>query len=217
MDFVQNVGRREKVVGDNGDFINVGIFSLNGYEHKGLYRNQGGGKFLDVGYLTGADRIEDGRGLGILDADGDGRLDLVTNNYLQHARLLMNRSPAGNHWLRLQLQGTRSNRSAIGARVVAYHGVKRTAREVTSFSGYLSGQSLYLHFGLGQDASVDRLMVFWPSGLRQEFKDLPADAFYRIVEGEERPTLRLPAEAPAPAPPPAPAPAPAIEPATAAR
>jgi hypothetical protein len=96
----------------------------------------------------------------------------------------MNRSPGGGHWLRLKLEGTRSNRSAIGARAVAYHGERRESREVTTTAGYLSGQSLFLHFGLGQDASADRLAIHWPSGLLQEFKDVPADEFYRIVEGE---------------------------------
>jgi hypothetical protein len=184
MDFVENVGRRKRVVGEKDEFINVGIFSLNGYEHKGLFHNLGNGKFIDVGYLAGVDRLEDGRGLGVLDADGDGRLDLVSNNYLQPARLLMNRSPGGNHWLRLKLEGSRSNRSAIGARVVAYHGERKVGREVMTTAGYLSGQSLILHLGLGQDAAADRLAVYWPSGLRQEFKDVPADAFYRIVEGK---------------------------------
>src|SRR5688572_18245522 len=95
MDFVENVGRRKRVVGEKDEFINVGVFSLNGYEHNALFRNQGNGKFIDVGYLAGVDRLEDGRGLGILDADGDGRLDLLLNNYLQPALLLMNRSPGG--------------------------------------------------------------------------------------------------------------------------
>ena len=172
MDFVENVGRRKRVVGEKDEFINVGIFSLNGYEHNGLFHNLGNGKFMEVGYLAGVDRIEDGRGLGVLDADGDGRLDLLVQNYLQPARLLMNRSPGGGHWLKLKLEGTRSNRSAIGARAVAYHGERREAREVTTTAGYLSGQSLHLHFGLGQDASADRLAIHWPSGLLQEFKDV---------------------------------------------
>src|SRR4029450_12019124 len=100
MDFVENVGRRSKVDGDNGDFINVGIFSLNGYERDALFQNLGNGKFFDVGYSAGADRIEDGRGLAFLDADGDGDLEILLANYLQPARLLINHAPRENHWLR---------------------------------------------------------------------------------------------------------------------
>jgi len=187
MDFVENVGRRNRVAGDNGEFIHVGMLSLNGYERNTLYRNLGNGEFRDVGYLEGADRIEDGRGLGLLDVDTDGDLDMVTCNYLLPARLLINHMPKGRHWIRLWLQGTSSNRSAIGARVALQHGARRQSREVRSTAGYLSGQSLYLHFGLARDRVVDRLVVYWPSGKIQELDGVPADRFYRIVEGAEEP------------------------------
>lgn len=183
MDFVENVGRRSQVAGDNGDFINVGIYSLNGYERNALYENRGNGTFFDVGYLEGSDRIEDGRGLGALDVDLDGDIDLVTANYAVPARLLVNHASSDAHWLRLHLQGTRSVRSAIGARVEIRHGVKRQFREVTTTAGYLSGQSPYLHFGLADDAIVDRLIIHWPSGLVEELREVTANGFYRIVEG----------------------------------
>ena len=190
MDFVENVGRRSKVEGgDSGEFINVGIFSLNGRERKALFRNLGNERFVDVSYLEGCDLLEDGRGLGYLDADLDGDLDLILNNYLMPAKLLINRPPAENHWLRLKLRGTRSNRSAIGARVVLQHGTRKQTREVTTCSGYLSSQSPYLHFGVGLEDTVDRLVVYWPSGLVEELPDLPANAFYEVVEGEGKATL----------------------------
>lgn len=184
MDFVENVGRRSKVGGDQGDFINVGVFSLNGYERNMLYQATGSGQFADVAYLKGADRIEDGRGLGVLDVNGDGGLDLVIANYAMPARLLINHPAPECHWLELKLQGTRSNRSAIGARVEIQHGLKRQFRQVSTTGGYLSGQSLHLHFGLGLDRAVDRLIVRWPSGAVDELRDIPADGFYRIIEGE---------------------------------
>lgn len=200
MDFVENVGRRKKVENaDQGDFINVGIFSLNGRERKALYRNLGNERFVDVSYLEGCDLLEDGRGLGYLDADLDGDMDLILNNYLQPAKLLINRPPSENHWIRLKLRGTRSNRGAIGARVVLHHGAKKQSREVTTTAGYLSSQSPYLHFGLGLDDAADRLIVHWPSGLREEIPALPAGEFYEIVEGEGKatPIRRSPQASPA--------------------
>jgi hypothetical protein len=185
MDFVENVGRRSKVEdGDNGEFINVGIFSLNGRERKALFRNLGNDKFVDVSYIEGCDLLEDGRGLGSLDADLDGDLDLILNNYLMPARLLINSPPAENHWLRLKLRGTDSNRPAIGARVLIQHGTRKQTREVTTCSGYLSSQSPYLHFGLGLEDTVDRLVIHWPSGRMEEVADLPANGFYEISEGQ---------------------------------
>ena len=199
MDFVENVGRRSEVAGDNGDFINVGVFSLNGYERNALYHNRGNGKFFDSGYLEGADRLEDGRGLGLLDLDQDGDVDIACMNYSSRFRLLVNHAPVASHWLRLQLRGTRSTRSAIGARVEIRHGVRRQYREVSSTAGYLSGQSLYLHFGLGLESLVDRLIVHWPSGLVEEIRALDADHFYRIVEGTgvAEPVFPMKSEAPA--------------------
>ena len=170
----------------------MGMLSLNGYERNTLYKNLGNGKFRDVGYLEGADHVEDGRGLGFLDFDMDGDLDMVTCNYLQPSRLLVNHVPEGRHWIRLWLQGTSSNRSAIGARVALQHGARKQFREVRSTAGYLSGQSLYLHFGLAFDRVVDRLVVYWPSGKIQELDGVPADRFYRIVEGTEEPVPVFP-------------------------
>jgi hypothetical protein len=197
MDFVENVGRRSQVGGDTGDFIHVGIFSLNGYERDALYRNLGNGRFADVGYLEGADRIEDGRGAGLIDLEGDGDLDLVVNNYAQPALLLVNRAPAEHHWLRLRLRGTRSNRWGIGARVIARHGPHRQSREVSTTAGYLSGQSSHVHFGLGRDRSVEVLTVHWPSGAVDEIRDVPGDAFHEVVEGSGAAVPVFPPRAPA--------------------
>ncbi len=140
-----------------------------------------------MGYLTGSDGVEDGRGMGFLDADQDGDLDIAINNYLQPARLLINQAPRENHWIRFRLQGTRSNRSAIGARVVLEHGARRQVREVTSTAGYLSGQSLTLHFGLGLDREVDRVTVRWPSGTVEELRNLRADQMVLLIEGQVEP------------------------------
>lgn len=110
----------------------------------------------------------------------------------------MNHPPAENHWMRLVLQGTRSNRSALGARVSLSRGATTEYREITSTAGYLSGQSPYLHFGLGIDRIADRILIHWPSGQVDELRDVPADAFYRIVEGTGEFTRVFPEKAPAP-------------------
>jgi hypothetical protein len=188
MDFVQNVGRRSDTAGDNGQFIHVGIFSLNGYERNALYCNRGVGRFFDVGYLEGADRVEDGRGMGLLDADMDGDPDIIIANYAQPARLLINHAPPETHWLRLALEGTRSSRMPVGARVELRSGTQRQFRQVSLSGGYLSGQSPYLHFGLGIAKSVDDLIIHWPSGAVQELRDVPADRLYWIREGQQLPS-----------------------------
>lgn len=183
MDFIENVGRRSKVGGDHGDFINVGELSLNGYERDVLYKQRKDGTFFDVGYLEGADRIEDGRGIATLDLDLDGDQDVVLEGFLADARLLVNHAPPESHWLRLKLVGTKSPRHPVGARVEVRTGVQRQFRELTTSAGYLTGVSPYLHFGLGLERTVDRLIIHWPSGRVDELRGLPGDDFYEIVEG----------------------------------
>src|SRR5262245_42443137 len=103
------VGRRRDQ--ETGQLVNIGEFSLNGYERDLLFRNNGDGSFSDVAYVNRTDRIEDGRGVSILDYDGDGRLDVLIRNYKQPAQLL--RGVNGHrHWLRVKLVGTQSNRDA---------------------------------------------------------------------------------------------------------
>ena len=112
MEMFEGVGRRSDQ--STGSFLDIGQHSLNGRERNCLFRNDGDGGFTDVGFVNGADRIEDGRGLSVLDYDRDGRLDLLIRNYRQPAQLLRNVGPA-RHWLALRLVGTRSNRDAVGA------------------------------------------------------------------------------------------------------
>jgi enediyne biosynthesis protein E4 len=185
MDMFEGVGRR--LDEREGSFLNIGSHSLNGRERNVLFRNNGDGTFLDVGFVTGADRVEDGRGLSIFDYDGDGRQDLLIRNYRQPAELLHNVGPE-RHWLELRLVGARSNRDAIGARIRLRTADGWQMREVHAGSGYLSGQSLVQHFGLGDAAVADEVVIEWPSGGRSVLRGLAADRRHQIVEDADRPT-----------------------------
>lgn len=162
--------------------LDIGEHSLNGREHNCLFRNNGDGTFTDVSHVNGADRIEDGRGLSLLDFDADGQVDLLMRNYRQPAQLLRN-TGGTQHWIAFQLIGTRSNRDAVGARITITAGGRRQMREVSCGSGYLSSSSLVQHFGLGPVTEVERVEVRWPSGEYTLRYDLAADRHVRIVEG----------------------------------
>jgi hypothetical protein len=181
MDMFDGVGRRRDQT--EGQLVNIGENSLNGNERNCLFRNNGDGSFTDVGYVDRADRVEDGRGLAILDYNQDGRLDVALRSYLRPAHLLRNEGGT-NHWLQVQLVGTRSNRDAVGARVTVGAGDHRQIREVHCGSGYLSASSLVQHFGLGSAIHVDSLNVRWPSGEETHLADLAVDRRLRIVEGQ---------------------------------
>ena len=112
MDMLESVGRRS----GNEMLLDLGQNTLNGYERNGLFRNNGDGTFTDVGWLNDVDKDNDGRGLAILDIDRDGRLDFAIRNYRQPAVLLRNTGAEGN-FATFKLQGTTSNRDAVGARI----------------------------------------------------------------------------------------------------
>jgi hypothetical protein len=96
--------------------------------------------------------------------------------------LLRNDATGGGHWLKVALTGVKSNRSAIGATVVAAYGGRRQAQAVTAQSGYLSVNDRRLHFGLGAAQSAD-LEIRWPSGLQESVKGVSADRLVSIREG----------------------------------
>jgi hypothetical protein len=187
MDMFDGVGRRQDQV--SGQFLDIGQHSLNGRERNCLFRNNGDGSFTDVAWVNDADRIEDGRGLSVVDLDRDGRLDLVLRNYRQPAQVLHNVG-GGGHWLALELVGVRSNRDAVGARLRVRTGTHWQTREVTAGSGFLSGSTLVQHLGLGTAVSADEIEIAWPSGGRTRLGPLAANRRYLVIEGEERAVAR---------------------------
>lgn len=121
------------------------------------------------------------RGCALGDFDNDGDLDILVMNMNEPPSLLRNDlSPAAN-WIKILLEGSRSNRSAIGANVRVRFGSRVLAQEVLSQSSFLSSSDKRLHFGLGTEKSAS-LDIRWPSGTRQSFPNLPAGHLYRIHE-----------------------------------
>jgi hypothetical protein len=151
-----------------------------------LYRNLGNGRFEDVSAKSGeAILAEDlGRGCAFGDFDNDGDVDIVVNNLDGPPTLLRNDGGNGNRSILVKCVGTRSNRSAIGARVSVTVGGHRQTGEVMSGSSYYSQNDFRLHFGLGRAAAADAVDVAWPSGLKETFRDLPADHLFVVQEAK---------------------------------
>jgi hypothetical protein len=149
-----------------------------------LFLNDGKGKFADVASAVngGFDSSKVGRGLAYADFDRDGDVDLLVTTNNGPAYLYRNDQLAGNHSIRLRLQGTKSNRDAIGATVRIFYGGAIQSRMVKSGSSYLSQSELPLIFGLGKTDSVDRVVVEWPSGNTEDFKNLAAGKTYNCIE-----------------------------------
>ena len=149
-----------------------------------VFRNLGNGKFAQLGQEAGLALTARhcSRGCAFGDFDNDGDLDILVMNQNEPPSLIRNDAPTGNHWLKVRLEGTKSNRSGIGARVLVRYGGKVQAQEVMSQSSYCSVNDPRLHFGLGLATSAD-VEVRWPSELVESFKSVAANQLITLREG----------------------------------
>jgi hypothetical protein len=151
-----------------------------------LFLNQGNGTFRDVAGEAGGgfEKPKVGRGLAYGDFDRDGDLDVLMTTNNGPAYLFRNDQSAGNRSIRFQLQGTKSNRDAIGANVRIFAGGQSQWRQVRGGSSYLSQSEMPVTFGLGKRDKVDKVVIDWPSGRTEEYKDLRAGGSYKCLESK---------------------------------
>jgi enediyne biosynthesis protein E4 len=151
-----------------------------------LFHNEGNGKFVETGTLTGisAQTPHAARGVGFADFDNDGFVDvLVANN--GDPPLLLHNGGNGNHFINFKLVGTKSNRDAMGARVRVVTAGLSQIREIAGGGSYLSQSDLRANFGIGKATIAQTVEIRWPSGQTQVFHDVPGDKFYLIQEGRD--------------------------------
>jgi len=155
-------------------------------EPKLLFLNQRDGMFRNISRQVGeALQVEQvSRGLAIGDLFNDGRMEAVVENLVGQPMILRPEGGPQNHWISLQLEGVKSNRLALNARVRATAGDLVQLSEVLSGGSYLSQHDLRIHFGLGSHERLDRAEVLWPDGKRETLTNLSADRFYVVREGD---------------------------------
>src|SRR5208337_3622377 len=149
-----------------------------------LFRNLGNGTFVQIPEESqpALNARHVSRGCAFGDFDNDGDLDILIMNQNEPPSLLRNDAPPENHWIKVRLHGTKSNRSAIGSRVTIRSGSRIQVQEVMSQSSYVSANDPRLHFGLGVVDSVE-LEVRWPLGSIEVYKNVPADRLITLHEG----------------------------------
>ena len=187
--FDYNLDGWQDVFAANGhidDFIHTKDAKVTYEQLPLLYRGQPDGKFADVGKKSGhalaKKRVLRGCAHGDFDNDGDQDIAVVWNN--RSGELWRNDGGNANQWVGLTLQGTRSNRDGIGALVkVTANGITQTAYRHSGGS-FLSENDARMVFGLGGAKQADRVEALWPSGTASEFTDVPAGAYYLVVEGK---------------------------------
>jgi enediyne biosynthesis protein E4 len=154
-------------------------------EPKLLFLNQRNGTFKDISKDVGAaiQTPQVSRGMAIGDLFNDGKLEAVVENLVGHPMILRPAGGAQNHWISFQLEGVKSNRLGLNARVRATAGDLVQLGEVLSGGSYLSQNDLRIHFGLGNHSRVDKAEILWPDGKMEVLSNLGADRFYSVREG----------------------------------
>ena len=149
-----------------------------------LFRNLGNGKFEELSRQggPGVEALHCSRGCAFGDFDNDGDLDILIVNLNEPPSLLRNDLQGKNHWIKVMLTGTKSNRSAIGSKVSVHYGGKVQAKEVLAQSSYLSVNDRRLHFGVGSVVTVD-LEIRWPLGEMERLTGIAVDQLIHVTEG----------------------------------
>jgi len=169
--------------GHDLDTIELNYPNLHYREPMLLARNMGHG-FVDVSAESGSVfRLPwVARGMAVGDLDNDGRLDAVVTTNDGPVHILHNETSTGNHWILLKLVGHTSNRDAIGASVTVVTGSGPQYATVSTAGSYLSASDKRVHFGVGQDRTIQKIEIRWPSGISQTLKDIPADQILQVDE-----------------------------------
>jgi len=149
-----------------------------------LFRNLGNGTFeeLETQAGEGITAPHSSRGCAFGDFDNDGDLDVLIMNMNEPPSLLRNDLQGKQNWIKIRLEGVKSNRSAIGARVIAHYDGKAQAQALTSQSSFYSCNDPRLHFGLGNATNVG-IDIYWPNGLHERYDQLPTNQLVTIREG----------------------------------
>ncbi len=181
-----NDGRRDIFIANGHVYSQIATrnFHISYKQPRLLYRNLGNGRFEDISAKAGPaiTAANLGRGCAFGDLDNDGDVDIVINNLDGPPSLLRNDVGNQNNWLKVKCVGTRSNRSAIGARVKVVAGDLSQIDEVMSGSSYYSQNDLRLHFGLGTAAKIDSVEVAWPSGGKESFENIEPNQLIVVKE-----------------------------------
>jgi hypothetical protein len=163
-----------------------------------VLKNDGHGKFANITDRCGLKGMRlCGRGLALADLDNDGKMDVVILNSRRPPTILRNVSKNNNHWIEIDLRGTKTNRFGIGAQVRLVAGDLAQLDEAHSGQGFQSHFGLRLHFGLGKHDRIDRLEVRWIGGGTELFEGVPVDQIVTLTEGTGKAVASSPPPGPA--------------------
>jgi enediyne biosynthesis protein E4 len=181
-DFSKIAGGHSTIISDAKNWPAMEGRSLSGYQTKHVWLNDGSGKFIDVAQAVGVTDTYDGRAVALVDLWNRGVLDVVVANQRGPLLIYKNTVTSENKWIEFALEGTASNRSAIGAEVTVFWNGQQQVQEVSGGCGFAAQNQRRLHFGLGKTSQVDAVVIRWPSGKRQTIEKPAVDEIHDVRE-----------------------------------
>src|SRR6266850_3721 len=181
-DFSKITGGNSTIISDAAHWPAMDGRSLSGYQQKRVWLNDGSGRFVNVAQAIGVTDIYDGRSVALVDLWNRGVLDVVVANQKGPLLLYKNTANPERKWIDFELEGTASNRSAIGAEVRLFWDGQQQVQQVSGGSGFCAQNQRRLHFGLGKTPHIEKAEIRWPSGKIQTIAAPVAGQNYKIKE-----------------------------------
>jgi enediyne biosynthesis protein E4 len=181
-DFSKVAGGNSTIIGDAKNWPAFEGRSLSGYQNKKVWLNDGAGKFIEVAQAVGVTDAYDGRAVALVDLWDRGVLDVVVANQKGPLLVYKNSVTPENEWIEFQLEGTATNRSAIGAELTLYWNGQKQVQEVSGGTGFAAQNDRRLHFGLGKNPHMERAVIRWPSGQVQTIEQPAIHQLHHVKE-----------------------------------
>ena len=181
-DFSKIAGGNSAIIADAAHWPPMQGRSLSGYQQKKVWLNDGAGRFTEVAQAIGAADTFDGRSIVHADLWNRGVLDVIVANQRGPLLVYKNTVAPENNWVEFELEGTASNRSAIGAQVRVFWNKQQQVQEVSGGSGFCAQNQRRLHFGLGRNARIEKVEIRWPSGKMQVLEGVEIGKVNKVKE-----------------------------------
>ncbi len=181
-DFSKVTVGNNTIIGDARNWAPMNNRSLSGYQSKRVWLNDGAGRFNEVAQSVGVNETFDGRAVAVADLWNRGSMDVIVANQRSPLLIYKNNVTAQNNWIGFELEGSVSNRSAIGTQVTAHWNGQQQVKEVHGGIGFCAQSDRRLHFGFGKADKVDKIVIRWASGRIQTIERPELNKIHKLKE-----------------------------------